>query len=99
MKSKIDLFIENSNFETLERFKKMGWEDRTPCEAMANFTELSPNDVIKLMRKLLTPKDYTRWRKRANNQGHLKHLKTRPKEVNRFKCSRERLDGSTKGYK
>jgi hypothetical protein len=51
------------------------------------------------IRTILEIKDFKRWRKRANNMGHLKHLQTRPDSVTRFKCSRQNLDGSTKGYK
>jgi hypothetical protein len=47
----------------------------------------------------LSLNDFKRWRKRANNLGHLKHLHTRPEGITRFKCSRQNLDGSTKGYK
>lgn len=99
MRSKLEEFYINATEEDLKRVQRMGWEDRTPFEAMALFTGLSPNEVIKLMRKILSAKDFIRWRKRANNHGALKHQKKRPKAVNRFKCSRERLDGSTKGHK
>ena len=51
------------------------------------------------MRLALPLKDVKRWRERANNSGSLKQLKKRPLSVNRFKCSRQNLDGSTKGYK
>ncbi len=77
----------------------MAWEDRTSFEAMAEQFSLSPNEVEKVMRTQLSPKDYRRWRKRASERGHLKHRQQRPKEVDRFKCSRQRLDGSTKGWK
>lgn len=99
MDNKIEDFIKKCNNDELERFKRMCWEDRTTFDAINIQFNLSPNEAVKVMRKILSPKDFTRWRKRANNQGHLKHEKTRPKEVNRFKCSRERLDGSTKGHK
>ncbi len=99
MRSKLEEFYINATEEDLKRVQRMGWEDRTPFEAMALFTGLSANEVIKLMRKILSAKDFIRWRKRANNHGALKHQKKRPKAVNRFKCSRERLDGSTKGHK
>ena len=77
----------------------MCWEDRTPFEAIEIQFNLNPNEVVKFMRKALAAKDFKRWRVRANNLGHLKHLKTRPKEINRFKSSRQNLDGTTKGYK
>lgn len=82
-----------------DRIVRMCWEDRTPFEAIKEQFDFGPNEIVKCMRILLSEADFKRWRVRANNQGHLKHLKTRPKEVSRFKCSRQNLDGSTKGYK
>ncbi len=99
MKNKIELFIENAGPENIDRVIRMCWEDRTPFEAIKEQFNLTPNEVIKVMRKILPLRDFKRWRVRANNLGHLKHLKTRPPEINRFKCSRQNLDGSTKGYK
>lgn len=99
MKSKVEIFYKTNSTEVLDRIVRMCWEDRTPFDAISEQFDLSPNEIIKLMRMILPLKDYRRWRERANNLGHLKHQKKRPKEVNRFKCSRERLDGSTKGYK
>ena len=77
----------------------MCWEDRTPFEAIEIQFNLTANEVVKFMRKALSLKDFKRWRVRANNMGHLKQLKKRPSYINRFKCSRQNLDGSTKGYK
>jgi uncharacterized protein (TIGR03643 family) len=90
-----DLFTEAEKI----RLIRMCWEDRTPFEAIFEQFNLGPNEVVKFMRKALSVKDFKRWRIRASTMGHLKHLKTRPKEVNRFKCSRQNLDGSTKGHK
>jgi uncharacterized protein (TIGR03643 family) len=99
MKNKIEAFIETASTEEVDRIIRMCWEDRTPFEAIKIQFNLTPNEVVKFMRKALSLKDFKRWRVRANNLGHLKHLKTRPPEVKRFKCSRQNLDGSTKGYK
>ena len=51
------------------------------------------------MRTQLERKDYDRWRKRANNQGHLKHEKKRGFKTTRFKSTRQSTDGITKGWK
>ena len=99
MKNKIEAFYENATIQDIDRIVRMCWEDRTPFEAIFQQFNLNPNEVVKFMRKALPPKDFKRWRTRANNLGHLKHQKTRPFEINRFKCSRQNLDGSTKGYK
>ncbi len=99
MKNKIEKSFEDFSNEQIDRIIRMCWEDRTPFEAIYVQFNLTPNEAVKFMRKALAPKDFKRWRIRANNLGHLKHLKTRPNEVNRFKCSRQNMDGSTKGYK
>ncbi len=99
MKNKIEDFFHKASREDIDRIVRMCWEDRTPFEAIKVQFDLTPNEVVKFMRKALSLKDFKRWRVRANNSGHLKHLKTRPAEINRFKCSRQNLDGATKGYK
>ena len=99
MSKKINTLYLTLSTEDIDRIIRMCWEDRTPFEAIELQFNLNPNEVVKFMRKALAPKDFKRWRVRANNLGHLKHLKTRPSSVNRFKCSRQSLDGSTKGYK
>lgn len=99
MKNKIETIAKSFSAEERDRFIRMCWEDRTPFEAMKEQFNLTPNEAVKCMRMLLDIKDFQRWRKRANNLGHLKHLKTRPEGITRFKCSRQNMDGSTKGYK
>ena len=99
MKNKIEEAYAGFSQEQKDRIIRMCWEDRTPFEAIKEQFGLTANEAVKFMRKVLSLKDFKRWRVRANNLGHLKHLKTRPSEVNRFKCSRQNLDGSTKGYK
>ena len=83
----------------IERIIRMGWEDRTSFEDIKAQFKLNANDTIKFMRSFLPRKDFERWRKRTQKWGYLKHEKLRPEEVDRFKCSRQRLDGSTKGWK
>jgi uncharacterized protein (TIGR03643 family) len=99
MKNKIKEIFESMSTEDRDRFVRMCWEDRTPFEAINQQFKLNPNEAVKCMRMILDIKDFKRWRIRANNLGHLKHLTKRPNEITRFKCSRQNLDGSTKGYK
>jgi uncharacterized protein (TIGR03643 family) len=99
MKNKINEIFESMSSTEKDRFVRMCWEDRTPFEAIHQQFRLNPNEAVKCMRMILDIKDFKRWRIRANNLGHLKHLIKRPNEVSRFKCSRQNLDGSTKGYK
>ncbi|MBC7714582.1 MAG: TIGR03643 family protein [Rhizobacter sp.] len=99
MKNKIKFLADSFTPEQKDRFIRMCWEDRTPFEAIKEQFGLNANEAVKCMRIVLDIKDFQRWRVRANNLGHLKHLQTRPESVSRFKCSRQNLDGSTKGYK
>jgi uncharacterized protein (TIGR03643 family) len=82
-----------------DRVVRMAWEDRTAFDAIREQFGLSPNEVVRFMRTQLDRKAYDRWRRRANEQGQLKHEKKRPFTEGRFKCARQRSDGSTKGWK
>lgn len=82
-----------------DRLVRMGWEDRTTFEAIFTQFGLTQNEFIRFMRTELDRNAYLRWRRRANEQGHLKHQKTRGVEIDRFKCSRQSVDGITKGWK
>ncbi|MEC9282934.1 MAG: TIGR03643 family protein [Bdellovibrionota bacterium] len=97
--SKLRQNWEKFSIEDQERIVRMAWEDRSAFESIEKQFSLSPNDVERFMRTQLDAKSYRRWRKRASEKGQLKHEKLRPESVDRFKCSRQRLDGSTKGWK
>jgi uncharacterized protein (TIGR03643 family) len=85
--------------DDIDRLIRMGWEDRTTFEAIEQQFGLSPNEFIRFMRAHLPEKDFKRWRRRTHEQGHLKHEKTRGVKVDRFKCSRQSVDGLKKGWK
>ena len=82
-----------------DRIVRMAWEDRTGFDAIRVQFGLSPNEVVKFMRTQLDEKAYKRWRRRANEQGQLKNRASVKNDELRFKCSRQRPDGSTKGWK
>jgi uncharacterized protein (TIGR03643 family) len=94
-KAKIDTFTQDEK----DRLVRMGWEDRTPFDAIEEQFGLTQNDFIRFMRTELEENAYRRWRKRANQHGHLKHAKKRSPEVSRFKCTRQTTEGKTKGWK
>ena len=48
------------------------WADRITFEEIKEKTGLTESNVIKKMQRLLAPKDFRRWRKRANNVS-IKH--------------------------
>tara|TARA_B100000902_G_C26726407_1_gene629203 strand:+ start:113 stop:388 length:276 start_codon:yes stop_codon:yes gene_type:complete len=81
----------NYNPEQIDRIIEMSWEDRTPYEAILFQFKLAESGVIKLMRANLKASSFKRWRKRVNSGVSQKHLKKRNPEINRFKCSRQKL--------
>ena len=48
------------------------WADRITLEEIKEKTGLTESNVIKKMQRLLAPKDFRRWRKRANTVS-IKH--------------------------
>lgn len=73
----------------IDRIIEMGWEDRTPFEAIEMQFGLSEKQVVELMRITMKRSSFLMWRKRMNLRA-TKHAKLRDKEVSRFKCSRQR---------
>jgi uncharacterized protein (TIGR03643 family) len=87
------------SIEDVDRLLRMGWEDRTTFEAIQQQFNLSPNEFVKVMRRHLSPQAFRRWRRRVFEQGHLKNERLRGFKETRFKCSRQTVDGVTKGWK
>lgn len=46
------------------------WADRITFEEIREKTELTENEVIRRMRRLLSSRDFQRWRKRASTVSH-----------------------------
>lgn len=95
MKEKFAVFSE----EDRSRLIRMGWEDRTTFDVIEAQFGLSPNEFVRFMRSALDRNAFDRWRRRVSQQGFLKNEKTRGFKVTRFKCSRQSVDGITKGWK
>lgn len=83
----------------VDRLIRMGWEDRTTFESIRLQFSLTPNEFVKFMRLHLDSSTFKRWRKRIFEQGHLKNETHRGYKTTRFKCSRQSVDGITKGWK
>lgn len=73
----------------IDRIIEMGWEDRTPFEAIELQFGLNEAAVIELMRQQMKPSSFRMWRKRMQGRS-TKHAGLRSDAVNRFKCSRQR---------
>jgi uncharacterized protein (TIGR03643 family) len=79
----------------IDRIIEMGWEDRTPFDAITMQFGLKEQEVITIMRSNLKPNSFKRWRKRVQRRK-TKHFKKREQEVVRFKCSRQRSISNNK---
>lgn len=73
----------------VDRIVEMGWEDRTPFDAIKLQFGLKEQEVITIMRRNMKPSSFKLWRKRVQGRK-TKHVKNRSEEVERFKCSRQR---------
>ena len=60
----------------IDRIIEMGWEDRTPFDAITMQFGLKEQEVITIMRNNLKPNSFKRWRKRVQGRK-TKHLKIR----------------------
>jgi len=74
----------------IDRIIEMAWEDRTTFEAIEMQFGLKQQDVIKLMRKELKASSFKLWRERTNGRT-TKHEGLRGDNIERFKCSRQRM--------
>lgn len=79
----------------LDRIIEMAWEDRTPFDAIYLQFQLKEDEVKQLMKKNLKFKSYILWRKRVES-CQTKHAKKRLEDINRFKCSRQRVISQNK---
>lgn len=79
-----------------DRIIGMAWEDRTPFEAIEFQFGLTEKEVINHMRRSLKPSSFKLWRKRVNSGVSQKHSKKRSPEIDRFKCSRQRIISGNK---
>lgn len=85
--------------EDKDRLVRMGWEDRATFDSIRMQFGLFPSEFVQFMRFVLEPRAFKRWRRRVSQQGQLKNEKTRGFKVTRFKCSRQSVEGLTKGWK
>ena len=79
----------------LNRIVEMGWEDRTPFDAIKYQFGLKEQEVIEIMRKEMKPSSFRMWRKRVQGRK-TKHSKLREEEMKRFKCNRQRTISNNK---
>ena len=75
--------------DEVDRIIQMAWEDRTTFDAIRIQFNLTPGEVIKLMRLNLKPSSFKLWRKRTAGRN-TQHLVKRSFSVGRFRCPDQR---------
>lgn len=75
--------------EDLDRIVEMGWEDRTPFDAIEKQFGLKEQEVIRIMRRQMTEKSFKRWRKRVQGRA-TKHVQKRALSIDRFRSRMQR---------
>lgn len=88
--------VNSLDINQIERIIEMAWEDRTPFEAIKFQFRISEAEIILLMRNNLKNNSFKMWRKRVNSGVSSKHVKKRRKDINRFKCSRQKSISNNK---
>lgn len=78
-----------------DRIVEMGWEDRTPFDAITAQFGVSEKEVIEIMRREMKPSSFRMWRRRVQGRA-TKHSALRGSEVDRFKCTRQRVISENK---
>jgi uncharacterized protein (TIGR03643 family) len=73
----------------IDRIIEMAWEDRTPFDAIKVQFGMTEADVIALMKREMTLKNWQKWRARVQGRK-TKHRALRDDEVLRFKCTRQK---------
>ncbi len=81
--------------EDIDRIVEMGWEDRTPFDAITFQFGVSEQEVIEIMRTEMKPSSFKMWRKRVQGRK-TKHKALRSNVKGRFKCDRQRAISNNK---
>jgi uncharacterized protein (TIGR03643 family) len=85
----------NLSPEDIDRIVEMGWEDRTPFDAITFQFGVSEQEVIEIMRTEMKPSSFKMWRKRVQGRK-TKHKALRSNVKGRFKCDRQRAISNNK---
>ena len=72
-----------------DRIIEMAWEDRTPFEAIFFQFNITEKEVIMLMKREMTLKNWKKWRARVQGR-RTKHSSLRDDNGFRFKSSRQK---------
>ncbi len=81
--------LKDLDTEAIDRIVEMAWKDRTPFDAIFQQFGVAEKDVIKIMRKEMTPASFRMWRKRVQGRK-TKHIMLRSDEIKTFKSTRQK---------
>ena len=87
--SKETIVANNLSAADTDRIIEMGWEDRTPFEAIEAQFGLLEKEVIALMRTTMKPSSFRMWRKRMAGRS-TKHRALQAEEPRHFKSNQQR---------
>jgi uncharacterized protein (TIGR03643 family) len=79
----------NLTDQDIDRIVEMAWEDRTSFDAIEAQFGISEGEVIEIMRQEMKPSSWRMWRERVQGRK-TKHNALKNKEIDRFKCTRQR---------
>ncbi|MEM1174214.1 MAG: TIGR03643 family protein [Pseudomonadota bacterium] len=74
------------NRADIDRIIEMAWEDRTPFEAIESQFGIREAEVIRILRRELSPGGFRRWRARVSGRN-TKHTSKRSQRVSRHQSS------------
>lgn len=75
--------------QEIDRIIEMGWEDRTPFDAIKAQFGISESETIEIMRRNMKRSSFNMWRARV--QGRVtKHAKKAPEDMDTFKSRMQR---------
>ena len=75
--------------QDIDRIIGMAWEDRTPFEAIEVQFGLTEAEVIRLMKREMTDRNWKKWRARVQGRK-TKHRKLRQSGIDRFRSGAQR---------
>lgn len=81
--------LEHLSAADIDRIMEMGWEDRTPFEAIEAQFGLAEKGVIALMRREMKLTSFQMWRKRMAGRS-TKHRALQAEEPRHFKSNQQR---------
>lgn len=75
--------------QEIDRIIEMGWEDRTPFDAIQAQFGISESETIEIMRRNMKRSSFKMWRARVQGRA-TKHAKKAPEDMDTFKSRMQR---------